>query len=97
MRAHPVLLAYLLAVTLLAATAYTVIATTEDGSIGGGFALFLLMGAALPWSLLVSAVFDSISNLVPMAILWSLAVTNGACVALWQRRVRKDDPSQAER
>ena len=88
MRKHPVLAAYLVAITVLAVTGYLLIATAEDASIGGGFALLLLTGVGLPFSALPLLAFDSLSSVLPVTLMWALAAANGLLVAWWMSRRR---------
>ena len=101
MRVHPVLVTYLVAVSVLAVTSYSLIVTAEDASIGGGFAQLLLIGAALPWSLPAVVAFDSLSDPLPLSILWFMAAANGLLVAwCWpagpERLAERRNPSAAD-
>ena len=88
MRKHPVLAAYLVAITVLAVTGYLLIATAEDASIGGGFALLLLAGAGLPFSAVPLLALDNLSSAMPVSLMWLLAAANGVLVAWWASKRR---------
>ena len=83
-----VLATYLVAIAVLALTGYFLIATAEDASIGGGFALLLLTGAGLPFSAVPLLAFDNLSSVLPVTLLWVLAAANGLLVSWWASRRR---------